>query len=330
MRHTLAYLLVTLLVSAASSGCFIYYDNDDDCDFGGGLDEPAIAVPAVGLRNPESGECEFFGGGPRPFPCDDRCGPCPEPAPVPAQRDPAPGAPGQAQPSWGFCESECTNLDEASCLGATGCRGVYSPENLFTECWSVDMTGPIRGQTCVGLGAWECSRSDECIAIHESDCGTSDPVPGFSCGAGEFLSCADEPAGCFDSTECDDGYRCTAEDVCGTPPGCDPTVGCDAACYGVCVPDGPGSCHGEVFCDSLPPECPPDSVPGRRDGCWTGQCVPVNQCEDPPPPAACAQVTDESVCIARPECTALYQGVNCECDVDGSCQCSDWVFNGCE
>ena len=331
MRHTLAYLAIALLVSVTSSGCFLYFDNDEECQFGGGADDPGPAVPAAGLRNPQSGQCEFFGGGPLPFPCDDVCGPCPEAGPTPTDGDQAPGVPAPAQPSWGFCDSQCSNLDEASCLGATGCRGIYSPEGLFRECWSVDMNGPVRDVTCAGLDAFACSLSDECIAVHDTDCDpNADPIPGFACGTGQFLACEAEPQGCFDSSECDAGYRCNAIEVCGTPPGCDPAVGCDSACYGVCVPDGPGDCHSELVCDSLPPDCPADSVPGRRDGCWTGQCVLSSQCEPPPPPAACVEVTDESTCIGRPECTALYQGVNCDCAVDGTCQCSDWVFEGCE
>ena len=345
MRRTLLFLVISSLISATSAGCFIYFDDDDpDCDLGG-IDLPtaadSAAPPALGLRNPYSGQCEYFGDPwPWPWPCDDRCGPCPVPTPVEDDgltRQPAPTtgpSVGVALPSWGYCESECSGLEETTCLNVSGCRGIYSPDGLYRECWSVDQTGPEPADFCAGLDAWNCSRHDNCIAIHDWSCATPgqpDPRPGSFCGAGEFLRCDFEPEsrGCYDNSECPNGYRCTAEDVCGTPPDCDPAVGCDSVCYGVCVPEfDPSDCFGEVYCDSLPPECPPNTIPGRRNGCWTGQCIPVELCEGPPPPE-CGFITDEATCIANIQCSPLYRGIECQCDADG-CRCADWEFLSCE
>lgn len=53
-------------------------------------------------------------------------------------------------------------------------------------------------------------------------------------------------------------------------------------------------CSGEVACDALPPECPPGTLPGKTDACWTGACVPTLSCdavED------CAQCPDGAMCV---------------------------------
>ena len=286
MRHTFAYVMLSSFVSLTLSGCFLYFGgDDDDCLFGGGAGETAGA-PAPGIRNPFTGQCEFFGGG--PFPCDDRCGPCPAPAEAPAgapSSDPIPG--GAAMPSWGFCESQCSVLFEGACLATEGCRGIYDPEGRYSECWSVDLTGPIQGGVCDGLDAWECSRHDDCVAIHESLC--PDPSnadrPGFSCGAGNFLRCQSEG------------------------------------------PTSPGDCFSNVTCNLPPPGCPPNSVPGRANGCWTGTCILVEDCE-PTMPGLCSEITNEGACVNRADCTPLYQGVDCQCSATG-CQCAGLAFQAC-
>ena len=131
-----------------------------------------------------------------------------------------------------------------------------------------------------------------------------------------------------------DGMRCNAGEVCLSPPGCEDSpdgfIDCDAACYGYCVPDDtpdPGNCSGEVFCDALPPACPADTLPGIKDGCWTGYCIPLAQCEDLP--IACAEIGNESQCIDRADCTPLYEGGDCTCDELGNCECTDLHFVAC-
>lgn len=320
MHRTLAYLLTSTLLALGSTGCAIYFDDpdDDDCLYGGSdVPQGGLEAPAPGLRNPFTGQCEFFDGGGGGGGCDSACGPCEPPPPtIPI-------------PTWGFCDSSCSGLDQATCSSTPGCRGAYLTSGVFSECWAVDMTGPVQGGACEGLDAWECSRHDDCVAIHVDTCSTS-PAGDLACGTGEFVACGAEAAGCFVDQECQPGYRCNATEVCGLPPGCgsgDPN--CDAACYGYCVPvEDPGQCYGEVLCDALPPECPPDRIPGRRDGCWTGQCILVNECE-PPTPLACEDITDEQACIGRADCSALYEGSNCTCDAAGACTCMTWTFTHC-
>lgn len=44
----------------------------------------------------------------------------------------------------------------------------------------------------------------------------------------------------------------------------------------------------------------------------------------------CAAVTSEAVCVVRPDCRALYEGIDCECYADGTCACDAWRFERCE
>lgn len=277
MRASLFVALITL--TATQSGCALYFDDDDPdpcVDFGGGAE-----VPAVGQRNPQTGVCEYFGGG--SFPCDPECGPCP-------------GGPesDQAQPSWGYCESECSFLDETTCQETSGCRAVYidhctddpcTTEPTFSECWSVDMTGPIQGGGCDGLDAFTCSQHDDCVAVHADSCGGGgDGLADPACVAADFLRCGDEPNR-----------------------------------------TGAGNCYDEVTCDEAAPECPPETLPGVLDGCYTGFCIPLDQCEAAP---ACDTV-DETTCVGRADCAPSYRGVDCICDVNG-CTCASFEFTGCD
>ncbi len=336
------FICLALSTALASAGCSLYFGGDDDddiCTFGG--DAPQPGTPA-GYVNPTTGECEYFGGGggwcdPR---CDSAC------ASEGAVADEA-----VAQPSWAMCESSCTGLDEQTCLDTPGCRAGYVDEcstggcaPQFRECWATDQTGPVQGGTCEGLDAWECSRHDDCIAVH-SGC-ASDPAGNadrIACPIGNFDRCAAEPTtpdnGCFGDSDCKADERCNAAEVCLPAPGCggsnptDPNGGeglvpCPDVCYGECVPrvTDPGECYTEALCDMITPACPTGSLPGVKDGCYTGYCIPVAECPDMPP--ACETVTSEATCIARVECTGLYEGVGCTCDPSG-CVCDEWVFQSC-
>lgn len=276
-----------------ASGCDFYFtgqDDDDPCVVG---DERA-PESAIGVRDPYTGQCELVGG----EPCDDRCGPCPQPA---TDVDP--------DVSWGACYSECTGLDEQTCLATPACRGSYyvvdattdlprppipdAPgRDVFFECWATDRQGPIQGGGCYELDAWQCSLHDDCVAIHRADCeGAPDQA---SCGVDNFVRCApepQEPIACYSDDECADGYWCKREGECLPPPGCDDSEACPAVCYGRCVPD-----------DTMPP---------------------------PPPPPACADIIDEMTCIFRDDCAPYYEGVDCTCSPEG-CTCDDWVFTSCD
>ena len=159
--------------------------------------------------------------------CNPDCGVCPEPEPAP-------------QPSWSWCQVDCNGVDERTCLLSTACRAIYDHgcftgegpctlEAAYVGCYGTDMTGPIQG-SCIGLDAFECSRHDDCFALHTQQCNTSE------CWW-QFVECRDED-----------------------------------------------SCWGPVICTDAPPMCPPGSTPQIENGCYTGDCTPLDECEPMPPP----------------------------------------------
>jgi len=182
-------LILAWLVLPVLSGCLLLDGDDDSCDYAGaGLDEKQIALPVPTLRNPDTGQCEeqaTTGGGQ----CDP-CGICP-----PTDE------PTEPPPDWGECQNACTGLDEQTCLVTDACRAAYltacvgggCPDDGYEYygCWAVAPAGATRGGTCEGLGAYDCSRHDDCVARHVKivdcvDC-TTDPT------VGAFESCAAEP-----------------------------------------------------------------------------------------------------------------------------------------
>jgi hypothetical protein len=98
--------------------------------------------------------------------------------------------------------------------------------------------------------------------------------------------------------------------------------------YDACEPPiDPGSCWEQVDCLAFAiPECPEGSVPGVIDGCWSGYCIPEEQCEAPP---ACEQIAEEAACVERADCAPIYEGIDCSCDGNGNCTCTDWEFQSC-
>ena len=341
-----------LAVMSLTSGCMIYFGDDtgDDCYY---EDQPDDYW--LGYRNPETGVCEDWGGGGGGG-CyddyDDYGG---------AEADPIP------LPDWASCPGACEGLDELTCLATEGCRGAYYQEDCppgsdcdaffeiyFMECWGTAPTGPIYG-ACEGLDAYSCSLHSDCIAVYTENWDTGGqlfsycaPEPGTTgceavdCGPGYTCEIQCYPDGtcwptcvaigeCGDSTMCPPGTHC--ETWCTGGGDCWPGEDCPPkGCWSECVPDDPGpiTCDGPVFCDSLPPGCPPNSVPGIQNGCWSGTCIPVEECDDPPPPPSCESLGTEEECIARPDCVPAYDGFGCTCYPDGTCSCAEWVYNHCE
>ena len=287
--------MVRPLISLATAvtllaGCSLY-GGDDDCSYGGGGAEGAGEGNSgadyydPGLRNPETGSCEYYGGGGGSS-CD-ACGNCPPQAEEP-DRLPA--------PTWGFCESQCTGLAQDACEAASGCRAIFASDcatqrcedtPVYAECWSTDMTGPVQGGGCDGLDVYACSQHDDCSAVHQRlEIPPGDNEPGFSNAIGNFGYCIGE------------GGEVT--DV--------------------------GDCYGPVNDDQVDPGCPEGTLPGIRNGEYTGYCIPMDQCEDAP---ACQNIEAEPTCVGRPDCTPLYQGIDCQCTGD-SCTCAEWQFVACE
>jgi hypothetical protein len=291
------------LLFLASSGCIFY---DEQC-----LERPGV-YSGERLRDPQTGLCADVAS----YRCEDSCGLC-----TAGEAD--------GRPNWGECDTVCETLDEATCLGVAGCRGIYvegQQGRRFVDCWAIDQSGPVQGGSCEGLEAQGCSRHDDCVAVHAEGRGDR---------PGEFVACADElPAAvsCSSHADCQPGQHCNAEELCLPPPDCAPGEPCPQVCSGYCVDnDGSaGDCYAEVSCDRVAPACPEGTLAGVRDGCWTGYCVPQSHCPDEAPQSvACSELTEEAACVQRSDCTALYRGVDCGCDGD-SCTCAGQVFARCE
>jgi hypothetical protein len=329
LRSPLAAMILAFL-PAVSAGCFLY--GDGDCLYGGyGADEAAIYDP--GLRNPYTGECEYFGWTGCALP--EGCGPC---AAGGAEADRA------QPPSWGECESHCTGLDEDTCIDTSACRAIYAGD-VYHACWSTDQSGPIQGGGCEGLDAFACSQHDDCSAVHAwheippagADADLEAPEPGFTSTVGEFERCIPEKGqcqggGCGDPGSCDGEVACDA-----LPPDCPSgtTPGISGLCWtGYCIPlvdcgDGdpdPGRCYEAVGSGQVAPDCPAGTTPGIARGHYTGFCIPLDRCEAAP---ECGGIQAEATCIAREDCTALYHGVDCEC-VGDACTCAEWIYASCE
>jgi hypothetical protein len=315
-------LLALVFMVASSTGCLLMNGDDDDCEYGGvpTRDGEGAAVYDPGIRNPDTGLCEYWntGGGGE---CD-ACGNCPD---APNQDDRAP------TPTWGSCESGCEGLDQATCETTGGCRAILTSACItadcqdtpvFAACWPTDTTGPVQGGGCEGLDAFSCSLHDDCSAVHQQDNGA----------AGTFGYCTPEGDATGGPGSCDGTMTCER-----VSPACPEgtTPGIANGCYtDYCIPledcgDGdpdPGSCYGPLTADGPAPACPEGTLPGRSNGLYTGYCIPQEACEEQP---ACAETIGEASCVARDDCTPIYEGVDCSCEAD-ACECADWVFSHCE
>lgn len=328
MTHWLCRTLAAAFIAATTSGCTLYFGDDtgDDCQLFGAADEAA-----AGLRNPQTNQCDFFGGG------GGGCGPQPV--------DTAEDAPGfQPSPNdWASCFTECEGLSETDCFGAERCRATYlqCPPGAdcfrqFSGCVGIAPSGPATGEACQGLDAYGCSRHNDCVAIYST---TDVPGDGYE-GTGVFIGCDAEPAGqgCFSSSDCPAGYECTVDQgECNPPPGCGADGTCPDVCFGQCVPSG-GLCaavdcgpgfHCEEVCPT--PMSDEAGVPIPPDECQV-TCVPdENFCPiECPPNSLCVEVCPPCMYPGDPacgepcryECQPVGGGV-CEgfdCGTDSHCE----------
>ena len=198
------------LIAVLLCGCDLYFGGgggDDDVCNGGGTK----AEPAYQLRNPYSGQCEYYGGGGY---CDESCGPCPLLTPP--------------EPDWGMCYGACDGLDALTCKATPGCFAASLDNNTATGrqywgCWDTAPSGPVQG-SCLNEDAYGCSRHDNCVAVYWSGIDTVET--GFAACEPEQ---AIEPDAC-DVIDCGAGYHC--EQQC-TGDACQPVCSADATCANV-------------------------------------------------------------------------------------------------
>ncbi len=177
---------------------------------------------------------------------------------------------------------------------------------------------------CETLAESDCLAAAECRGSYRDTCAQDTACsPEFhQCWAitptGPYVT---DACGSFQAEECARHNECAAVHTWdGT------TLGVFSFCADEPTSDiNAGSCVGEVTCESLPPECPSNTVPGRKDGCWSGFCIPLDECDVIP---GC-ELETEAGCINRDDCQALYEGLNCEC-TSASCVCESWLFEACQ
>lgn len=331
MRFAVAVALALL------GGCQLYFGGDDGppptCGGGwgtGGAEDDGY--PSNLLRNPQTGDCEEFGGYGGGYGgscyydewsdscvCDDYAEPTSPPA-----------------PNWPACESSCTILDEETCLGEPGCQVAYwedansTPGSaLFRGCYATTGAATDAGvhPSCFNLDAYGCAQHDNCSIFYTADYpgGAEDSLtePSFA----QFTQCRPEPttAGCA-AVDCGPGYHC--EDSCyptpsapGTQPGTQPTTQCTP----MCVPD---EGHGCAAVDCGPGyECVEtcDTMDPSTAGCFPGQCY--GTCV---PTTACESLTTQTACDARNDCTSVFNGDDCTCYPGGYCECEILTWDHCE
>ena len=294
MRRLLAVLVLL-------SGCDLYWNNgDDDCEYYATAGAE-LSQPANQLRNPETGDCEYFGGGGGY--CNDPCAPC-------AAEDQ--GAP-RPDPDWAQCYGQCNGLTESSCISTSGCQATYdstitagnaSPTNTFSGCVGTAPSGPISTGSCTNLTSSQCNQHDNCAAYY---------LP----NGGNFDRCAPESGGsACTNVDCGPGYHC--EDQCKDT--CGPGGDCGPQCGSMCVPDG-------NVCDNV------DCGAGYScvETCTTptpthnGQCFASCQ-----PTTSCEALTTEAACAGRGDCTTVYLGDDCTCTPGGGCTCEVLTYDHCE
>src|SRR5262249_31939928 len=134
-------------------------------------------------------------------------------------------------------------------------------------------------------------------------------------------------SGCYcDMTKTDPNYgQCVETGYCMKDTDCPAGYYCDeprSTCMPGTDPNAP-SCAGTIAatCSVKQPACDLGSVPLIAQGCWTGACEPLAQCDKAP---SCAVINDEKDCLARKtDCIAVYNGINCKKPDGSSCHAGD-------
>lgn len=223
---------------------------------------------------------------------------------------------------------------------------------------------------CAADGYYVCEGDDCNWAGAECPAGGGG---GFSCendrdcAAGCFCQngVCEEAGFCSADTDCPDGFHCDDRSSC-VPDSCSDSASCptgqiceNGTCTSTCEcsndqeaidngfgycdentstcqpgTDPSGSCAGTVTCNVVPTTCAAGTVPLIKDGCYTGACKAIAQCDTAP---TCAALQHEADCLAdNGRCAAVYTGINCQkpdgtaCNAgDTNCTCQSFTYNSC-
>lgn len=319
MRKTLCLASLSLLLLGAS-GCHLYFgDDDDDCS-------DYEAYPWPGNRNPSSGQCEGGGGG--------GGGGCYDILPAEADSEGAALYDPYYQ-DWAMCESGCEWLGEAECRAADACRAIYMPtrcegadcvtNEVFVACWGTAPSGAIQGGGCVGLDAYECSRHNDCIAVHEV--APDDGIGWFSYCGDEVVVCDDGDVDAPYELRDPESGKCQSNwDPClpgGGEPGVPIAIPDWGACTSYCTGLDETSCKAADGCRAIYANaCPPwaDCFSLQYTECWaTAPSGPVRG-------GGCVGL-DSYECSRHDDCVAEHDSDWSGCDGMGTEPCP-WTVGG--
>jgi hypothetical protein len=149
---------------------------------------------------------------------------------------------------------------------STGACTQFSGCDSCGVCHGVDLPAwpPCNGP-CDGLDEPACLANVQCHATYGARSGAftacwnmiaTHPDPNASCSTLDADACA-EQHGCGSLMDDSTFIRCIA------------LAGIDQ-----------GICYGSVTCTDAPPDCPPGTVAGIANSCWTGYCIPTTKCPD--------------------------------------------------
>jgi hypothetical protein len=339
--------LFLVVIAVNSAACTIYW-GDDDCDY-----EAYPTEPQSGYVDPYTNQCQYAyypptcGGGYEDRPLAQPAGAtCPGPCDY-------------------LTEAQCHDAAECritytgdACDPSTG----SCLEQEFNHCWGIYGEPPTPGD-CRSLDAYGCASRNDCSAVYSYGYYAADAESGAPAPVMTFLACQPEwetpTTGC-EAITCEPGTHCVEEcypcddadgdGIC--PPYCDAYCVPDATCDGVTCPL---DTHCELECTIVEPSgdtsCSPVCMPDN--GCEVVDCPPGSHCEEtcvvidclpdtecPPPTCtvdcvpdgpSCETIADEATCVARPDCTSVYEGFNCTCDSSGNnCTCETLIWDRCE
>ena len=96
--------------------------------------------------------------------------------------------------------------------------------------------------------------------------------------------------------------------------------------------------EGYFHCDGAPPTYEPGPSCTRVSAICTSDPEPgQSEAQAACGPLACPAITDEAECLARPDCSAFYEGIDCTnpsgtaCHSgDADCTCASFEFSSCQ